>query len=1173
MGEEHGFKNGIDSQTDQPAYSPVEEGAYARPDGSRPGSRNRTEDSTDGDVDSVPDSPSQALADFHDEWSISDPLLIKQAVIFPPSFFNPLRARNHDTEWDKKIAQLRSLLTNDSSLLTSNNRNDSALDHVQLPYAHFIPSPQQSDISQYAVNSQVAQSLLLSPKIKENRFQYSRGLLISYLSRDKRSSTWSDAITTVCCESPSLGTLQPTSKTHDNPINVIPNFPRAFLPPLFIYSAFAIYKDVVFTDTRCVRSRTGLVIAQVVQIMLSVFSAATITSVFFPQFCFSALYSFSALPAIIIMGSIENTLTLINSVSGTRPEISPTSRVAIAAQQAFPKTVKAKLITAFLLSLVIMANLDKVINSIFLFSTLSVLIDLALHVTYFTAVLSVDIRRLELAEVLLNPLDDEEPIVKHDSGTSSIPFFRQYQQLKGFRLRTFLYLNYLNPRQRYPIVMASIVVIHMWLSLAGPLKDTATLQISSHFLDRTILFMNDLLNVHNYTVNIGSDVVPLVIYNPIVLSFDDNSNCFHFSPFLSTTSSIIGGYSLFILFEFVLSLAIILLAAALILKLLLPKRDCAEEDRAGLHSDSENKFSSKDLAGYHTLDVIQIVVNKSWIATVSLDHGICVWNVCDGKRSGSKQDCKFRTLPPRLWPVSRVLVGLNSMLVIISAHNHVIEAWDFKNNKILYSIKDDELFPANSLLLLSFIVADQVVIITRSGAFVTISRTGTKETICPDLTFGRDVELIAATLLVTPKINDKVVCLFSDNSIVVVTHVAGTQWSFRSLDLLESLTAVSERRRGSKDTVFYRPYPAYPPIEIAEASSPSFLVASNMNRASIPCTRPMEMKEKAHSVVSVPAIHMVLVVSELKASLFDVHTGVIVRHFQLGLYKPDTIRVFHAQPTHCRFCGCASIESISVAYYDQEDKGLVICHTVQIENRAKNNICLRVERDPRETRCLGFEAATEQVHWIDRVEGWDTTDINMMMGVRRKENPQSSGSPSPDSGRRSPATGTERRDLSMSATTSVLRRISNKLSQGASSTSSASYSTPQPPTHGQKKPPLNITWEGWAMTGKGKVSYYNIPDVPGKPGSYNIQNLSRDDYIPQASSRLLIRTVGPAVKYGKKSIAVAFGNVIKIMYFGNEEFHDEIIYGNRLVGIPSYESAPPSNTPSASRRWKREIAY
>lgn len=149
--------------------------------------------------------------------------------------------------------------------------------------------------------------------------------------------------------------------------------------------------------------------------------------------------------------------------------------------------------------------------------------------------------------------------------------------------------------------------------------------------------------------------------------------------------------------------------------------------------------------------------------------------------------------------------------------------------------------------------------------------------------------------------------------------------------------------------------------------------------------KPKTLANPIVAVVNVPAINMVVLATSVQACFFDAQTGIIVKNFQLGHFKSHTLPVFHSQPIHCRFCGCASIDLLFIAYSDAENDGMVICHTLKIDNRAKSSICIRVERDPHETRCFGFEATTERQHCISRVEEWDTTVMNMIMSVRRKE--------------------------------------------------------------------------------------------------------------------------------------------------------------------------------------------
>ncbi|KAF5095961.1 hypothetical protein D0Z00_002952 [Geotrichum galactomycetum] len=113
---------------------------------------------------------------------------------------------------------------------------------------------------------------------------------------------------------------------------------------------------------------------------------------------------------------------------------------------------------------------------------------------------------------------------------------------------------------------------------------------------------------------------------------------------------------------------------------------------------------------------------------------------------------------------------------------------------------------------------------------------------------------------------------------------------------------------------------------------------------------------------------------------------------------------------------------------------------------------------------------------------------------------------------------------------------------------------------GSKFPLIDAIWEGFAMSATGQVSYYDIPDntstnrnaiaaantlLLGTKGLSKRNNPNRQlvkgsgtiglelDMASQA--RLLIRSIGPVTKFGTKSIAVAFGNIIKVLYFGKEE--------------------------------------
>jgi hypothetical protein len=1012
--------------------------------------------------------------------SRSPDLYIRQAVVFPPIFINPL----DDRQLLEALQPLVKLTSSSSHWLDGID----SFEDLSLPYIHSIVNH-----SLEFVDKAVVKSLLLAPRLHGTVVLSARGLLISYISESpEQDSRWNEALDAVSsspvnyesrCALLSTDSTTSSRKTLLSTCNLLPGFPRICFFLLSLYSLFALYMGLSFTDTRSIRSTLGLVIAYVVQMTLAIFSAATVVSMVYREFSFFTLWRFAALPLIVVIVGIENTFRLINAIGHTPCENSPLGRVVSAVCNSAPSSIILVVENVAMLLIGLFLGFTPIVNAVCLFTALALILDLILHLTYFTALLSVDLRRLELDDLILSTPMSPGPVTTRP------------QNFGVIRLRTFLYANYLYPKQRLPIIVLAMVLIFISLASTGRINSVELLTSPTPPPETMTLFLDPLLQLTKM----------VLVYEPIVLKYDDVCRCFRMTPSLSASSAIMSGYSVYLFLEFVASLVFILSLAGVVLKSLLPVRD--ETQQQTDNAMTAGNFFSKDLIGCHTLDIVQTVVHRSWIATVSMDHKVCVWNAA---LAGSQtSDVNIIPLSPEIWPISKVVLnGTSQMIAIVSAKHSVVEIWNFGTSTLLQSFHHVNIMATSPVEM--FFSRSDFVMISKPGLLTSVSAKGRIDTVKLGVR-GTGAHLVAARRLLTPKINEKVVCLFSDNTITVATHIVESRWTFRQLPLFESLFATAIIR--------------LPEYAINE---------STPYAPSIPSTRPMVLRDKLSVLVPIPALNMVLISTDLTASVLDVHTGVILRHIQHGLFKPGSMRVFHSQPTHCRFCGCASIESISVAYNDVEDVERVICHTLSIDNRAKNNICLRVERDPRETRCLGFEAATEHLHWMDNVEGWEATEINMIMGVRRKEQSLAACVPEVDA-----------------PSSAVLRRLAG------------SFRRSSPPTPGkrkpiQKKPPLSTTWEGWAMSGSGLVTYYKIPDTTA--------SFADSNGVTRRAGRLLIRRVGPVVKYGQKSISVAFGNTMKILYFGSEEFHDDIDYDIQVNG-------GFANSFGGQRKWSREVAY
>lgn len=361
------------------------------------------------------------------------------------------------------------------------------------------------------------------------------------------------------------------------------------------------------------------------------------------------------------------------------------------------------------------------------------------------------------------------------------------------------------------------------------------------------------------------------------------------------------------------------------------------------------------------------------------------------------------------------------------------------------------------------------------------------------------LKIISLKQLKTARVNDRIVCNLSNDDIVVGTAV-NNLWRFNKLDI----------------DVFFSVQPPInfaPPLMSRTGSAISvnndFLGGFELQRQNYN-DRPengnsvlFDTKKyppiNQSAIITIDFVGMVVRVKDLQAQLVDIQTGTIVKVFDIGHFKPGTFRVVHSEPTHCKFCGCASFESITLVYQDFYEKMLIL-QTFTVENKkSRNNICLRVERDPREIRCVGFDSVIESNFWYDNIEMWEVTDMNVIVGIRKNDIPSEDVS--------SPTADTAFSLLPANGFSSFRSRKQGK----------------KPVL--KEQPEINDLWQGFVITAQnGKLLEYNLPKVV------------------QEESEFACTRPNCIVKYGYKSVAIAFGRLIKIIFLGGEKLIEHDLY-------------------------------
>ncbi|KAJ8142507.1 hypothetical protein OY671_004351 [Metschnikowia pulcherrima] len=417
---------------------------------------------------------------------------------------------------------------------------------------------------------------------------------------------------------------------------------------------------------------------------------------------------------------------------------------------------------------------------------------------------------------------------------------------------------------------------------------------------------------------------------------------------------------------------------------------------------------------------------------------------------------------------------------------------------------------------------EEFVMILESGEMITISCDSVKMKVYNLLAeiFSdnfSELRILSAKFLTTSRVNDRVLCTISNDEVVVGSAVNNI-WRFSKLEVNNFYT--SNSLVTFAPPLMSRGTWAAPPGNF-ESKSLGEIEERHTEQDITGSPRFALMNES--TIVTIDFVGMFVRVRDLQAELIDISTGTVVRLFHIGTFKPGSFRVSHSEPTHCKFCGCVSFETMSLLYEDLYEKTLIV-HTFRLESkRSRNNICLRVERDPLEIRCLGFDSVVETQHWFNDIELWELTDMNIVMGVKR-----STSAGADDTSKSTVKNDDFSGDGGLSSLRNRKRFADTKRSE--------------------KSRISGEQWQGFIVTvSDGRLLDYKIPmNEPEKRDSYCI----RPNLI---------------IKFGFKAVAVAFGPIIKILYLGSDKLVESDLYYSGSASTigpllrPGTEGSKPSN--------------
>lgn len=953
---------------------------------------------------------------------------------------------------------------------------------------------------------------------------------------------------------------------------------------LLMYLVLFIYLVCSMNRLRkTVRSVVGILLAITAQTLFTIGSSITLTN-----FCFKSsndTIPFRVLSCAVIFFTMNEQIRLLEDTSGSTFESKTVEGPdGVALLQAYDfsnlnanrsfiscaalsqlKSTESVFITSFIVAFLIPFS-----RKATFFLLLSFWFGHFLNCTFFTAVLSLDRRRLEENDLISIEstvlLDEEISVAKSNAALGQ---------------RLFLYLKPIC-YSRYSMLLTILYLILFNINFSVARSSSSLFFNVFHGgINRVLTFGNPAPNVifdqrfiadaafklmqNDRNLRRSNLLAKLTVKDPfLVLKYQEGQNTNEFEkqlPSIFDISSFTSSYKLdfYYIFEFLLFVILLLSSTLLVLQKLMEKLDHinsfqfmngdsldntmtpaeAKKTKDGKNTylrslpniggniDAKvpitNHFHSKELyKGGHSLDIIGISTSKCpFVVSMGLDYKVLVWSPL----LKPIPNPTTIPLPRKFWPLSKVVLSNDGYYIAFFGKNGSITTWSRRQMKFVWELqlkkkiqtrdpsitappleaffrritapamRRRRLPPAaalrpeinsrrssvNSIEYAAKLAEggldaayekvvfshgnpdekDELIFVTPSGYLYSIQADG--ELHVEKLT-SSEHPLKSCKLLSSPRVNDRLVACDSIGDLYVST-VVNNKWRPRKL-------SINYNRMITFSSNFSK-------VEEGRLGTPSVEEVQIMSKTD-------------YAIELVSFVGLILRVIGKDAELIDAMTGCVIRTFSIGLFKPGSLRVFHDNPTHCRFCGSASVASFSIAYTSFDNERVAL-HTFKLESKTKNSICLRVERDPREIRCLGIESAFEMVYYFYDAEDWCVTDNNMLIGIRRiPQNIQT----------RIGATSTNRRaSTEDNESNGLFRRKNGRSENELGAIDSSNFS-------------IHNIWEGWTMSANGKISLHKIP--VGVNG-------------------LIVNRLGPVTRYGAKAVIVGFANIMNMFYIGHEE--------------------------------------
>ena len=699
------------------------------------------------------------------------------------------------------------------------------------------------------------------------------------------------------------------------------------------YSLTTLYFAFSLSKLRALKSRIGLILAVVSQIAVSIMSSFTICAIL--KIDLSKIPR-ETYPLVILTVGLENIFRLINAVIMTPPQATTASRMS----EALGKTGHVALAGATQ-NLLILWMLSKVVSpgvaAFCTFAAIALSFDFFYLLTFFLAVLSVDVRRTELRDSLNRSpphtlhtssleaqstqtwvdaiLRGETPISTRIAGTVVMISFIIAAQWHFFdnesiyqtASRLLRHLKSEPPRPRQNAVTLLSVDVNQART------PTAWLQMQDHDTAHEVIQVIKP-NAHSYIAR---------VYHPMVFVLDGSdrtSNRMGVRRFLPAFYDFARNQTT----PYIISILLLVAAVSLLMNYLL--WDELQEDEDDRPKD-EPLLSVKSLNG-HALDIVLLTTSSAGIvASVGLDRWIHIWNVRHGGGSYMVGDPESDIDP---FPVLALAIDSDSnWLAVLSAKN-LVALWNIPER--------------------------------RWGPVLTVPLKGRT----PAAFFFGD----ASTELISP------IILVRHNGSMTELHAESNERSELRICRTPLVCVRAHIERSMP------PGTENAPRIITSSKSGCIHIASKTESGwiseRVPCDS--ERDSAVLGVLSLPVLASFLAIRSHYVELIDSNSHLVTHTFDTKVMKPETLRCFYSSRPRLQ-CGSVGVGNFAFAYTSAEGDECVL-HTYQ-PKREGDTICFRNPYTPGSMTCCLWTETVEQVYTVQNPGDWEALPIGHLVGVRK----------------------------------------------------------------------------------------------------------------------------------------------------------------------------------------------